>query len=271
VAGSFVAKYGPWALVTGASRGVGAEFARQLAAKGLNLVLVATNTELLCERALELEQDYGIQTRVVTLDLACEDVVEQLAPLVEDVEIGLLVSNAAISTVAPFLRLSPEYLVRQLHVNSRAGLMLVRFFAPRMVTSGRGGIILMSSGSAQHGTPLSANYSGTKAFNLMLAEALWYELRPSGVDVLGVMLGATHSDGWDGNNPQPDPLVPVGDAAPAVAEALRALGRRPSVATGRMNRLGYAVMSIVSRGRAVKMLGSSMYKMFRTSTIPEKE
>lgn len=260
--GTFAMKYGPWALVTGGSRGLGAEFARQLARRGLNLVLVATNPAALTRRAEELHGRYGVHTRTIACDLGDEDFLDQLTPVTGELEIGLVVSNAAISTVGPFLSQSSDHLVNQLRVNSQAGLVLTRHFAPMMAERGHGGIILLSSGSAQHGTPYSANYAGTKAFNLILAEALWYEFKPLGVDVLGFMAGATRTDGWLANNPKPDRFVPVGETVPAVATALRALGRRPSVANGWTNRLGYAFMGMVSRARAITILGSSMNTMF---------
>ena len=262
MAKSLVTQYGPWALVTGATRGIGAEFARQLAERGFNIVLLATNDRLLRKRADELELAYGIKTRTIRLDLARDDIIKAMSPVTENLDIGLLVNNAGISTVGTFMAQTPDYLVRQLHVNARAGLMLAHHFGIKMVQRKRGGIIFVSSGSAQYGTPYSANYAGTKAYELVLAESLWYELKPYGVDVLGFMCGATNTDGWDENEPKPDPLVPVGEVGPAVAKALRSLGRGPSAANGTLNRLGYAVMGMVSRAQAVKMLGTSMNKMF---------
>jgi len=262
MAKSLVAAYGPWALVTGATRGIGAEFARQLAEQGFNIVLLATNDRLLRKRADELELAYGIRTRTIRLDLAREDIIKAMLPATEDLDIGLLINNAGMSTVGPFVAQTPDYLVRQLHVNARAGLILAHHFGIKMALRQRGGIIFVSSGSAQHGTPYSANYAGTKAYDLILAESLWYELKPYGVDVLAFMCGATNTDGWDENEPKPDPMVPVGEVGPAVAKALRSLGHGPSVANGTLNRLGYKVMGMVSRARAVKILGSSMDKMF---------
>jgi len=259
---TFADKYGPWALVTGASKGIGAEFTRQLAARGLNIVLVASHEDALRAQSQAVERRYKVATRVVTLDLSRADIIEQLAPATADIAIGLLVSNAAVSTVGPFLDHSLPYLTRQLDVNSRAGVMLIHHFGGLMAGRGRGGIVLLSSGSAQHGTPFSANYAATKAFNLILAESLWYELRPRGVDVLGLLAGATRTEGWLSNHPKPDRLVPVMDVEPTVAAALRALGRRPSVAPGFVNRLGYIALSSVTRARAIKTLGASMNKMF---------
>jgi uncharacterized protein len=260
---SFSDKYGPWALVTGASRGLGAEFARQLAARGLNTVLVATNADLLQSMAAELERDHGIQTRTVALDLGRDDILAQLGPTTDSLEVGLLVNNAGVSRVRPFLRHSSDQLVYQLHVNARAGLVLAHHYGTKMAERKRGGIIFLSSGSALHGTAYAANYAGTKAYNLIVAESLWYELGEHGVDVLGLMAGPTKTPGWDANNPKPQRLVGVMDTRSTVSEALDALGRRPSVAAGRLNRLGYFVMgAMMSRAGAVRTLGRSMSKMF---------
>ena len=259
---TFAEKYGPWALVTGASKGIGTEFARQLAALGLNIVLLASHGDALRAIAAELTRDYGVDTRVVTIDLGRVDVLEQVARRTDDIDVGLLVSNAATSTVGPFLAQSVDYVTYQLDVNARAALMLTHHFATRMAQRGSGGVILMSSGSALHGTPFSANYAGTKAYNLILAESLWYEMQPLGIDVLGFMAGATRTPGWQANRPRSLWSVPVMDAEPTVNWALWSLGRRPSVAAGRLNRFGYALMSLMTRARAVKLLGGSMKKMF---------
>ena len=260
---SFREKYGPWALVTGASRGLGAEFARQCAERGLNVVLVATNADLLRSRADELERDYGIETRTAALDLSREDILQQLAPVTDSLEVGLLVNNAGVSRVRPFLHQDLDQLLHQLHVNARAGLMLAHHFGKKMAEEKRGGIIFLSSGSALHGTAYCANYAGTKAYNLITAETLWYELARHGVDVLGFMAGSTKTPGWDANEPKPNRWVKVMDAKTAVAEALDALGKRPSIIAGRRNRLGYFVMGMMmSRAGAIRTLARSMDSMF---------
>ena len=258
---SFADKYGPWALVTGASQGLGFEFARQVALLGVNVVLVARTASALEARAEELRHECHVDTRVVPLDLA-DDFMPGLVEATRDLEIGLLVSNAGISTVGPFLDRSADYLTRQLLVNNRAGVLLARHFGEQMVRRGRGGVIFLSSGSALHGTPWSANYAGTKAFNLILAESLWYEWKPLGVDVLGFMAGLTRTPGLDANHPQPNRVVPLMDARPAVAEALAALGRRPSVAAGRLNRLGYWFMGLLPRSMSVRLIGREMESTF---------
>jgi len=258
---SFVDKYGPWALVTGASQGIGFEFARKVAARGVNVVLVARTASVLQDRAERLRHIYGVETRAVPLDLA-DDFLLAIEVATRDLDVGLLVNNAGISTVGPFLDRSVDYLTRQLEVNNRAGVILARHFGEQMVGRGHGGVIFLSSGSALHGTPWSAAYAGTKAFNLILAEALWYEWQPLGVDVLGFMAGLTRTPGLDANSPRTNRIVPLMDARPAVAEALDALGRRPCVAAGRLNRLGYGLMGLMPRSMAIRLIGRQMESTF---------
>jgi hypothetical protein len=248
---SFSAKYGPWALITGASRGLGAEFARQCAERGLNTILVATNADLLNARADSIKKDYGVAVKTIVLDVT------------DSLEIGLLVNNAGMSRVRPFLDHDLDQLVKQLHVNSRAGLILAHHFGGKMVGRRRGGIIFLSSGSAMYGTAYCANYSATKAYNLIIAESLWYELGRYGVDVLGFMPGSTKTPGWDAGKPKPGRFVKVMDVKPAVAEALKALGKRPSLIAGKSNRLGYFFLGkMVSRARAIRIVSGTMDKMF---------
>jgi short-subunit dehydrogenase len=260
---SFAAKYGPWALVTGASRGIGAEFARQLAERGLNIVLIATNTRLLREQKNLIERRYSVQTRVISLDLAREDILNVLKPATKNLEIGMLVCNAGLSTISPFLEQDEDELLRQFYINARAALVLTRHYGKPMSVRGRGGIILLSSASAMNGTGYAANYAGTKAYNLILAESLWYELGERGVDVLGFMPGCTKTPGFEAHNPDTGWLVTVMGAEETVAEALKSLGRKPSLIAGRMNRLMYAIMGrLFPRRQAVKMVGASMEKIF---------
>jgi uncharacterized protein len=260
---SFRDKYGPWALITGASRGLGAEFSRQCAERGLNTILVATNADLLQKQADAILQDYGVEVKTIAVDLSRDDFLRDITPITDSLEVGLLVNNAGLSRVKPFLQHSSHDLIKQLHVNTQAGLILAHHLSKKMVERRRGGIIFLSSGSAMSGTAYCANYAGTKAYNLIVAESLWYELRPYNVDVLGFMAGSTKTPGWDANHPKPSPLVKVMDVKPTVAEALKALGKRPSIIAGRSNRLGYFFMGkMLSRSRAIRIVSKSMEKMF---------
>jgi len=274
-ASSFAAKYGPWALVTGASRGLGAEFARQLAAMGLNLALAARSEDQLKELAQKMEREYGISAKIIVVDLSRADLLDTIKKATDSLEIGLLVNNAGLSTVGPFLDLSAEYLLSQLHTNTRAALILTRHFGEKMAACGRGGIIFLSSGSALHGAPFSANYSGTKAYNLMFAEALWAEWKPLGVDVLGFIAGLTRTPGVDANRLKPNLFVPLGQPEKVVRRALKTLGKKPSAADGIRNRLGYKIFDLAPRSFSTRILGKSMNAMFgpfkqkRNQSCPE--
>lgn len=260
---SFLAKYGPWALITGASRGLGAEFARQCAERGLNLVLIATNAGLLKTQADAIKKDHQVEVKTITVDLSRENFLEDITPVIGALEIGLLVNNAGISKVRPFLHHTVEQLTKQLHVNARAGLVLAHHFGKKMAGRRHGGIIFLSSASAMFGSAFSANYAGTKAYNLIVAETLWYELRKYNIDVLGFMAGSTKTPGWDANNPKPARFVKVMDVKSTVKEALDALGKRPSLVAGKTNRLGYFLMGrLMTRARAIRIISKSMDKMF---------
>jgi len=261
-AASFAAKYGPWALITGASRGLGAEFARQLAAKGLNLVLAARSENQLRESAQALEREYNITVKIITIDLSREDILDTIKKTTDSLEIGLLVNNAGLSTVGPFLNMSTDYLLNQFHTNARAALILTRHFGEKMTANGRGGVIFLSSGSALHGSPFCANYSGTKAYNLMLAESLWAEWKPLGVDALGFITGLTRTPGMEANEPKPNLFVPLGRSEKVVSQALKALGKKPSAADGIRNRLGYKIFNLAPRSFSIGILGKSMNAMF---------
>ena len=142
---SFSARYGPWALITGASRGLGAEFARQCAEQGLNTILVATNADLLKKQADSIKKDYGVEAKTIVLDLSWEDILQEITPVTDSLKIGLLVNNASLSKVRPFLNHTLDQLVKQLHVNARAGLILAYHFGRKMAEQRRGGIIFLSS------------------------------------------------------------------------------------------------------------------------------
>jgi uncharacterized protein len=184
---SALSKYGPWAVIAGASEGTGAEFARQLAAAGINLVLAARRIEPLQQLAEELRSKYKVDARVQSIDLTAPDAGERLKAAAAGLEVGLYVSNAGADTSgAHFLDQPLEAWHKIINMNVRTVIDAVYAFAPAMKARGRGGIVLMSSGAALGGQPRLAMYSGTKAFEVNFAESLWAELRPAGVDILSV-------------------------------------------------------------------------------------
>jgi short-subunit dehydrogenase len=180
-------KYGPWAVIAGASEGTGAEYAHQLAAVGIHCLLVARRAEPLGQLAQELTGKYQVQARVLSLDLSAPDAAQRMKEAASDVEVGLYVSNAgADPTGMHFLDVPLERSHRLITMNVTTVVDAVHAFAPAMKARGRGGIILMSSGAGLGGQPRVAIYSGTKAFEVNFGESLWIELRRFGIDVLTV-------------------------------------------------------------------------------------
>jgi short-subunit dehydrogenase len=257
----FRAKYGPWALVTGAARGLGTEFSRQIAALGLNLVLVDVIADELTRVAEEVRRNTGRKVKTVVADLAQPGFIKAVKEGTDGVEIGLLVSNAAFPPVGLFFEQSLEDKLRMVDVNVRAPLMLVEEFGRRMLDRRRGGIILVSSASALQGVPCIASYAATKAYNLILAESLWDELRWHGVDVLGFMPGTTRTTGFVLSKPhlERSRLATVMEPAPTAAEALEALGRTPSHIAGARNRWTiFLAQRLLPRRRLITLVGNTM-------------
>jgi short-subunit dehydrogenase len=264
-AAGFRERYGPWALVAGGSLGLGAEWTRQLAERGLDLVVVAESPEPLIPHCEELARRTAVEVVPVVADLGEAALLEQLRPALAEREVGLLVYNAAHSHVGPFLGQPLEDKLRVLDVNCRGLLLLVHQLAPALAARGRGGIAIMSSLSALQGTALVSTYAASKAFDLILAEALWEELRRYGVDVLAVVAGAIRTPGWEATQPARGRMAPpVMEPAQVVREALDALDAGPSRVIGRANRwLSRLLLHAMPRRRAVASMGRSMRALYR--------
>jgi len=267
---AFARRYGPYALVAGASEGIGAAFARELAGLGLHLILVARRAEPLESLARELREARGIDVRTAACDLASPEAADRIAASFSDCEIGLLVYNAAASSVGRFLETPSDILVRTLDVNVRGPVLLVHALAGAMADRGRGGIVLVSSLTAFQGTPIVATYGATKAFDLVLAEGLWSELGERGVDVLACCAGATLTPGYRRVTPDAAPrgLAPAPqDPRDVAREALHALGRRPWVVTGFGNRLvSFFMRRLLTRRRAVVVMTKAMKARYDRSS-----
>jgi short-subunit dehydrogenase len=261
----FRSKYGPWALVAGASAGLGAEFATQLAARGLNVILVARQADRLTQLSATLATEQHVQVRTLPIDLADDDAPEAIVTQTNDIEIGLLVYNAAYSAIGAFLDRPLEHHRRELNTNCRAPLTLAYRLGQKMRARQRGGIVLMSSLSALHGSPMIANYAATKAFNQVLAEGLWDELRRSSVAVLACCAGATATPGYLASRPKAAHFNAGSAMTPqvVVAEALQALGTQPSLIPGRGNRLAAFIMRrVLPRRIAIQIMGHTLRQMY---------
>ena len=191
---TFLERYGPWALVTGASAGIGAEFSRQLAAMGLNLILVARRRERIEELAGRLESTSKIQVRTIIADLSQPDFLSLILSRTESIDVGLLVNNAGFGIAGKFLEHEVEKELALLDVNCRAPLILTHAFGRQMTQRKRGGIIFVSSVSGYIATPYESSYAASKVYELFLAESLRYELGKEGVDVLALCPGSTDTE-----------------------------------------------------------------------------
>jgi short-subunit dehydrogenase len=170
--------YGEWAVITGASSGIGLELARRVADAGINAVLVARNEDKLVATAKELTATYGVATRVIAADVSEPGGLKWIMDVTADLKVGLFIASAGYGTSGPFLISSIEEEVNMLRVNCDALLVLTHHFARRFTEQRRGGIILMSSIVAFQGVPYAAHYAATKAYVQTLAEGLAAELRP---------------------------------------------------------------------------------------------
>ncbi len=258
---AFRIRYGPWALVAGASEGLGAEFARQLAARGLDLVLVARRGALLEERAEALRREFGHEVRTRVLDLGGDELPAALHAMAGELEIGLGIYNAALSLIGPFLERELDDALRALDVNCRGPLVLAHELGRAMAKRGRGGIVLMSSLAGYQGSAWIAAYAATKAFDLVLAEGLWDELRERGVDVLASCAGATRTPNYERTKPRGG-VAPMEPPA-VVADALAALGRKPTTIPGRANRAAaFAMRRLLPRRGAIRIMSRTTRSMY---------
>lgn len=227
-------RYGKWCLVTGASSGIGLEFARAIAGEGLNLILVARRRERLESLAGELKERSGIETRVIVQDLSLPDAVEQVSGQIEDIEVDLLVLNAGFGYYGRFLDMQEEKIARMISLNCTSAAVMARRFIPGMIRRGRGAVIVVSSVLGFFPGPWASVYSATKAFDLMFGESLRPELRDSGVDLLSLCPASTATEFHDvsiGEKPGEGGEPGYAQDAPAdiVRMALRALGKKSAV------------------------------------------
>lgn len=262
-------RYGRWALVAGGSEGLGASFAKTLAREGHDLILVAERAEPLESFAAEIARDTGVNTEAIVCDLSDTAALDDLILRTRDRELGVLVCNAAHVPFGPFLRASREEKLRALKVNCEAPLLLVDAIAPQMAARNKGAIVIVSSMAGRQGSALFATYAATKAFDLVLAESLWDELRAHHIDVVGVCAGATRTPGWERSGAEPPWYAPPVTEPDLVArEALAALGRRPSLVAGAINRAAtFAMERLLPRKLAIEILGNSTRRVFRKRVV----
>jgi short-subunit dehydrogenase len=249
-------QFGPWAVVTGASSGIGREFAHQLADAGINVVLVARRLAVLQDLGAALARRYGVDYRAVGVDLSDPGMLMPIAEATNDIDVGLLVSNAGAALPGPFLDSDVQAQRAVLRLNTAAHLGLTHHFGERLAQRGRGGIVLVSALGAIHGVPYMAHSAATKAYVTSLGAGLHVELAKHGVHVTVLHPGPTRTPVLAELGLDPDKM-PISPMAPddCAREALRALARnRARCVPGRMNRITALAPPALTRSVVARML-----------------
>jgi hypothetical protein len=232
----FKEKYGDWALITGATSGIGAELTSQIAAKGVNVLLVARKENELAMHAASLKERYGIEVETVSADLSTEDGINRVKKI--ERQIGLLVLAAGIEVNGAFEKTSLEQELKVIQLNVVATLQLTHHFSQSMVERGKGGILLIASLSGHMPNPYFSNYAGSKAYVLNLGASLYGELKPKGVDISVLSPGLTKTpmvadNGMDWSKTPMKPMDPS-----IVAEVgLNGLGKQLLSVPGGKNKM----------------------------------
>ena len=260
---SFRARYGPVALVGGASNGIGAAFAEGAAARGLEVLLVARRAEPLSALAARLRSAYGVRVTWIAADLGTDAGRTLICEAACGLEVGMLIHSAALAPVGAFLDRDAAEHSALVELNCRTPALFAHHFGRLMAARGRGGIILVSSLASLSGAARVAHYAASKAYERVLAEGLWEELRPRGVDVLGCLAGTTDTPTYHKGKPS-------GPVWPAVMEA-RVVAEQafPRSAAGRdVSRMGNRVASLPTGRRlpvsvAVRLVSASTRKRYQ--------
>lgn len=259
---AFAERYGPFAVVTGASSGIGEAFAMALARRGVRPLLVARRGDELA-RVADAIAGRGGNADIAALDLARMDAAAALLDRCADRDVGLVVCNAGINPEGEFAELSAETHAAIVALNVQAPVLLARGFLPRLAQRGRGGFIITGSIEGFVGFPHSATYSASKGFVRAFAEALWGEYRARGIDVLGLAPGATDTPLLRHNGFEPNELPGVLSAERVAEYALDHLRKGPLAVPGAMNRLMAAALMRTPRRLLLPVLAKAMQAAHR--------
>lgn len=251
-------RYGAWAVVTGASEGIGRAFSMQLARSGMNLILVARRTHLLEELSAEIRKHCGVEVRIVPVDLTQAEGAQRLLEATRALEVGVLVAAAGFGTSGHFIEGELDEELAMIDLNCRAVATLAYHFGRRFAARGRGALVLMSSLLAFQGVPRAANYAATKAYVQSLAEGLRRELKPLGVDVIASAPGPIAS-GFAKRARMT--MSMAGSAESVAAGTLRALGRTAIVRPGFLSKFLEFSLAFLPRWGRVRILARVMAGM----------
>ena len=262
----FAETYGPWGLVTGASAGIGQAMARELAARGLNIVAVARRERLLEDLAKELKRDYGVEVRAVPIDLAEPDAVSRIEAATRDLDIGLVIPNAGVEVHGEFMAGDLQRNNRMQQLNMAVPMQMAHVFGPKLAPRGRGGLLLVSSLFGYQGVPYVAHYAATKAFVLSLGEALNVELGRHGVDVTVLSPGLTDTT-MPANMAIDFSKMPITLSTPeqVARVGIKALGRKATVIPGWLNKFYAWENRLLPRSAPVKLFGFLIRRAYKSA------
>jgi len=258
-------KYGNWALITGATSGIGAELTSQIAAQGMNVVLVARKEKELAVQAASLAKRYGIETKYVSADLSTSEGIDKIKQIQE--EIGLLVIAAGLEVNGAFEKTALEMELKQIQVNVVGTLQLTHHFSKEMVERKRGGILMIASLSGHMPNPYFSNYAGTKAYVLNLGASLYGELTPKGVDVSVLSPGLTNTPmvADNGIDWAKTPMKAM-DPSEVAEIGLNGLGKRFLSIPGGKNK----IMAAMAKHSPLEMQARMNEKMIRKAIASDK-
>jgi short-subunit dehydrogenase len=253
----FAQKYGPWAVIAGASEGIGASLADQLASRGLDLVLIARNGALLEQVATGARERHGVQARALVQDLTDPDVGARVADATDGLDVGLLIYNAGASDrTTTFLENEVDYSLKQIKLDCIGPIALAHHFGHAMRERGRGGIVLVASLACLAGSATLAMYSAVKAFQHNFAEGLWAELRPHGVDVCCTPLGMTYTPAFQRMGIEYDPAAHM-LSEDVAREIIENIGDGPVHVVGENNRAAASAVWTIDRRSLVEMMSAA--------------
>jgi short-subunit dehydrogenase len=258
--------YGSWCLVAGAAEGLGEAWSTALAEKGMDLIMVDHQDGPMHALGDRLERDFGVRTRRLEMELGEEGSVTIMMDAVKETACRFLVYNAAYSRVKKFTENGPGDLDRYVEVNVRTPMQLVHAFVHHHAGNPgqKKGIVLMASLAGLWGTRFLAPYGATKAFNQVLAEALYHELKPENFNVIACVAGATATPAYLGTNPRYGRIRPhVMNPRQVVEETLHSLGRKALCIPGFRNRMNYFLMTrILSRKNTARLFNRVVGSMY---------
>ncbi|PCJ33800.1 MAG: short-chain dehydrogenase [Moraxellaceae bacterium] len=248
-------KYGPWAIVTGASSGIGKAFSEHLAKSGINVVAVARNKDNLVKLQSYMESKYAVKVKTIALDLSESNAAMRLGELTSELDVGLLINNAGLQNYGLFSENNAVDELKLVTLNVSSPMQLSHIFVKRFKQRGKGGILFTSSGFGYQGVPFFANYAASKAYLITLAEALNVELKPFDIDVTVISPGYTNTPmaysapiDWRKlrfPQQQPELVARIG---------LNALGRKATVVPGLVTKFSVWVNRLMPRSWPPRLL-----------------